>query len=724
MVTLSAASAATATWNSSNLDVFFYPNAVSAGQRALGPSFTGGLEIDSQSGQFVPRSVQDPARNGVTLIAFDTSSQIEPGLAPDLYEVSSVKITATWTNDGDTSTALRYDDAPISHTDILSEYASGSVTKQRPMEVYGVGFRSGYTGYEFANGAAGPPLLDEVTHPYPAGGYIAYPISGDAAQPGTFVDVSNSFTGGYSATADGNSTDPFTATPWAIGTANLATGELIPDKTTFEFDLDLSAPGAKSYIEQSLSTGAVGFFVSSLHDTGEFGAGGGYPRWYLKESTGFPYFSTTPPTLTIEYTILDDALPGDYDANGTVDAADYVAWKAAFGQSVTAGAGADGNRDGTVNAADYVVWREQLMPTPLQATAVPERTTGALACAALAMSGISRRGRHNKKRRDGDRSNYGLGFAPWFTSSAHNWTSPRRIGGPTVRGFTLVELLVVIAIVGILAALLLPAVQMARECSRRVSCKNNLKQIGVAVQNYHSAMRHLPPPKIGGGQFNALGGTFVALLPYLEENSRFAQYDLTKTVDDPHNLPISGKPVDIYLCPSMSLPRAVPEPAADEKLGPGSYIISTRTDYSNFNNLDGAFDNPREDGTYTLGMQHITDGTSKTLLVGEINYGVQKMLWTTSPELNGTSMWGDQTWAHGYWALAWGHMAAKFPAVYNNSTDYAPPHSNRAYRSDHHGGVQFLLVDGSVQFISDDSSPDVRRALVTRAGDEIDHNFN
>ena len=100
------------------------------------------------------------------------------------------------------------------------------------------------------------------------------------------------------------------------------------------------------------------------------------------------------------------------------------------------------------------------------------------------------------------------------------------------------------------------------------------------------------------------------------------------------------------------------------------------------------------------------------------------MLWTNCPELNGTSKWGDQTWAHGYWALAWGHMAAKFPAVYNNSTEYAPPHSNRAFRSDHPGGVQFVLVDGSVQFISDDSSPDVRRALVTRAGDEIDHDFN
>jgi prepilin-type processing-associated H-X9-DG protein len=174
----------------------------------------------------------------------------------------------------------------------------------------------------------------------------------------------------------------------------------------------------------------------------------------------------------------------------------------------------------------------------------------------------------------------------------------------------------------------------------------------------------------------------------------------------------------------MALPRAVPEIEAGEKLGPGSYLISSRTDYSNFGSLDGAFDNPTSDGSYTLGMQHITDGTSKTLLVGEINYGIQQMLWSDHASLQGTSMWGDQTWAHGYWALAWGHMAAKFPGIYNNSTDYAPPHSNRSFRSDHPGGVQFAFVDGSVQFISEDASPQVRRALVTRAGDEVDYSLD
>ncbi len=710
-----AARAATATWTTSTLDVWFYSNAISAGMRALAPSFTGGMEIDTQSGAFVPRTAQDPARTGTALVAFNTSAQIEAGLAPNRYAVSSVKLTATWTNDGTTNTTLLYDDSPIAHNKIFEEVSSGSITARRPMELYGVGFRGGYTGFEFSGGTPGAPLLDEATHPFSAASssYIAYPMIGDASQQGTYVDVSNSVTGGFSATEPDQSTEPFTATPWAIGTTTLTSGAVIPDDTTFDFEIDLAATGALGYVQKSLADGAIGFFLSSLHDTGELGAGGGYPRWYLRESMGFPYFSTTPPKLTINYTLLPDAIPGDYDGSGTVDAIDYLTWKASFGQSITALTGADGNGNGIVDAADYVIWRhsQQVGPSTAPAVlAVPEPATAALLCSFYVMNQArSRRRRHHK-----------------ISTGAEPFPSPslKGRGKSLSRGFTLIELLIVIAIVGILIALLLPAIQAARESARRALCKNNLKQIGLAVQNYHAAKGHLPPPKLGAGQFNPLGGTFIALLPYLEENVRFDAYDATRPVDDPINLPITSRPVEIYLCPTMTLPRTVPEPESDEKLGPGSYIISSRTDYANFTDLDGAFENPRADGSYRLGLQHITDGTSKTLLVGEINYGVQTMTWTTCPALNGTPKWGDQTWAHGYWALAWGHMAARFPALYNNSSQYASPHGDRSFRSDHPGGVQFLLVDGSVQFIAADSSPDVRRALVTRAGNESDHDVD
>ncbi len=288
-------------------------------------------------------------------------------------------------------------------------------------------------------------------------------------------------------------------------------------------------------------------------------------------------------------------------------------------------------------------------------------------------------------------------------------------------GFTLVELLVVIAIIGILVALLLPAIQAARECARRLTCQNHLKQIGLAVQNYSSANQHLPPPNLGTDVYNNMGSTLVALLPYLEEANRFSQYDLTKPADDPVNLPFTSQPIDIYTCPSMRMPRSMPEPmSSDERMGPGSYIISTRTEYSNYEEADGAFKPVPKDGHYSLSFRNITDGASKTLLIGETNFGHAKWLWSKAPGLNGTPMWGDQTWAQGYWALAWGHMGVSYPNLYNNSNDFASPISKRLFRSDHSGGVYFALLDGSVRFLATDSDPLVRKALVTRAGGETD----
>jgi prepilin-type N-terminal cleavage/methylation domain-containing protein/prepilin-type processing-associated H-X9-DG protein len=291
-------------------------------------------------------------------------------------------------------------------------------------------------------------------------------------------------------------------------------------------------------------------------------------------------------------------------------------------------------------------------------------------------------------------------------------------------GFTLVELLIVIAIIGVLIALLLPAVQAAREAARRMSCQNNLKQIGVAAQNFHAAQGHLPPPKLGDTTFSESGSTFVALLPYLEEAGRFASFDSTLAVNDPKNLPVTSQPVALYICPSMGLMRQVPDAGCNEVLAPASYMISSRTDYYAFSILDGAFENPSPDGRYHLAMKHITDGASNTLFVGETNYSHQGMTWTTCPGQNGSTKWGDQTWANGYWALSWGHMGTGFPTLYNNSTEYVKPISARTFRSDHPGGVQFAFLDGSVQMVSDHVDAAVRTAIVTRAGDEPEHAFD
>ncbi len=329
--TVPAAHALTANWGQSDLDLWFYTNTDDPGQRFLVPTFANLYSVDPETQQFEPSTVSDTSRLGSALFAFNTSNNITPNLAAQRYQINSVTFTATMTYDGSPK-RVQYDNQPISQSALLSQYLpGGSVTSQRPMELYGAGLRAGYTGYEFGSNVSGPPLVDEVTHPYPEPefGYIAYPIVRNETAPGVFdnVDVMNSVTGGYSETAENNWTTPFTPDPWAIGTANVPVGEDIPSLTTFTFSLDLTKPGVRSYVQESLAAGGLGLFLSSLHSTGVMGtSGGGYPRWFTKEASPF----VTParlPQLAIDYQILPDGLPGDYNGNGVVDAADYVLWR-------------------------------------------------------------------------------------------------------------------------------------------------------------------------------------------------------------------------------------------------------------------------------------------------------------------------------------------------------------------------------------------------------------
>lgn len=375
-----------AVWSEPALDSWAYINGFGGGDRLLAPSYSG-VAVDSQTEQFFLNDHQSPARLGSMLMAFETSGQITPGLEPSRYQVQSATVTVRLWN-GSTG-SLSYSTQPVTPDSLLAEALGGGISVQKPMELYGVGFRDGYEGFDLGSPDPGV-YFSEGTSVYSAsdGGYVAFPIVGDGQD--AYADVSNNLAGGFSETAPGHLTAPFDATPWAIGDAGLSDGVSVPDDTAFTFIVDLTEPGVVEYLQQSLANGAVGFFLSSMHPAAQPGTSGGgaYPQWYTKEAAGV-FAGAEAPSLSIEYAILDDFAAGDYDRNGVVDQDDYLTWRAAYGDSVsTPGDGADGNGDGLVDTADYSIWRDKLPLASPVAAAVPEPAAWLLAL--LALTGHSR----------------------------------------------------------------------------------------------------------------------------------------------------------------------------------------------------------------------------------------------------------------------------------------------------------------------------------------------
>ncbi len=293
------------------------------------------------------------------------------------------------------------------------------------------------------------------------------------------------------------------------------------------------------------------------------------------------------------------------------------------------------------------------------------------------------------------------------------------------RGFTLIELLVVIAIIGILVALLLPAVQQAREAARRTQCRNNLKQIGLALHNYHDAFLMFPPGyvAVGTGPHPAHDGTNGAgwgtmILPQLEQANLYDQFNPNLSIADPANDAFRQRPLAVFRCPSDRQPDLW-----DIKHEDGSGTVLARLPIANYVGIfgteavDGCENAPGTapvksdgqcvgDGAFyhnsSVRLRQIADGSSQTLIVGE----------RRTDKFKG-------------WFTTWVGMVPEGEEAFVRvlgSLDHVPndPVAHFDDFSSHHtGGAHFVLGDGHVQFISDSMDRALYQSLGTINGGEI-----
>lgn len=294
------------------------------------------------------------------------------------------------------------------------------------------------------------------------------------------------------------------------------------------------------------------------------------------------------------------------------------------------------------------------------------------------------------------------------------------------KGFTLIELLVVIAIIGVLMALLFPAVQSVREAARRTHCANNQRQVALALQMHHNSMRYLPYGWLSGeNQFTDLEWTednpgwswATRILPYMEQSNLYKRIDWGMILYRDQMTEVHESPINLFMCPSDPGPELVKVEFQVKYLQPFrvnavheeividyavnlarsnySGVFGTREIKTNMANADGLFHRNSD-----FKFRDIKDGLSYTFLTGERTSEIGPSTWVgLIPEVEDAA------------------------ALILGTTQY-PPNSEESiasFGSSHPGGTHFTSADGAIRFVSDLVDHTVYQNMATRAGGETEH---